>query len=217
MRRILTILSITALALLALTSTALASARPADRNKDGIPDRWEQRYHLSIRVNVAAKDADHDGLSNLGEYLSGTSPRSADTNGNGITDPNEDRDGDGVDNEQEMQLGLNPGSRDSDHDGTPDGSEQAGVIVSFDGGVLTIRKADGTLIVGAVTADTQVECGSQAHGSSEGGGGDGPKPGPAPSGCTSALVAGAFVHEAQLADGMTPPAFKNVHLAEGGD
>src|SRR6184192_594061 len=70
-----------------------------DRNRDRIPDRWERRYHLSLRVNQARRDQDHDGLTNLGEFESHTNPRDADTDNDGIEDGDEDRDHDGVDND----------------------------------------------------------------------------------------------------------------------
>ena len=47
----------------------------ADSNNDGIPDGWCQRYGLNpIAPNLANEDPDHDGQSNLQEYLAGTDP-----------------------------------------------------------------------------------------------------------------------------------------------
>jgi hypothetical protein len=63
---------------------ALASSR--DGNGDRIPDRWEAKYHLSLAKNQAPKDQDRDGVKNLAEYKDGTSPREADTDGDGTTD-----------------------------------------------------------------------------------------------------------------------------------
>jgi hypothetical protein len=63
---------------------ALASSR--DGNGDRIPDRWEAKYHLSLAKNQAPKDQDRDGVKNLAEYKEGTSPREADTDGDGTTD-----------------------------------------------------------------------------------------------------------------------------------
>lgn len=74
-----------ALALLALPSLAAAK----DRNHDGIPDRWEKRHHLSLRVNQARRDQDHDHLRNRAEFLAGFNPRNADSNGDGIPDNEE--------------------------------------------------------------------------------------------------------------------------------
>lgn len=132
MKKMLTMLGGVALlvAVLALPGSALARRghhhrAVADRNHDRIPDRWERRFHLSLRINQAGRDQDHDGLSNRGEFLSRTSPRDADTNDNGITDANEDRDHDGVDNGNEMDEHTNPADPDSDNDGIRDGAEDA--------------------------------------------------------------------------------------------
>jgi hypothetical protein len=64
------------------------SAR-VDRNRDRLPDRWECRNGLSLKVNQARRDPDHDGLNNMGEFKAGTNPRKADTDGNGVKDGNE--------------------------------------------------------------------------------------------------------------------------------
>lgn len=74
-----------ALAILALP--ALASAK--DRNHDHIPDRWEKRHHLSLRVNQAHRDQDHDGLDNIGEFRAGDNPRNDDSDGDGVVDGEE--------------------------------------------------------------------------------------------------------------------------------
>jgi hypothetical protein len=63
---------------------ALASSR--DSNGDRIPDRWEAKYDLSLNKNQAPRDQDRDGVKNLAEYKDGTSPREADTDGDGTTD-----------------------------------------------------------------------------------------------------------------------------------
>jgi T5SS/PEP-CTERM-associated repeat protein len=42
---------------------------------DGIPNGWKQQYGLDpFDPNVAGADPDHDGMSNLQEYLAGTNP-----------------------------------------------------------------------------------------------------------------------------------------------
>jgi thrombospondin type 3 repeat protein len=141
-RRLIT-LAACATALLALP--AGASAKTHDRNHDGLPDRWEHAHHLSLHVNQARRDQDHDGLSNRREFRFGTNPRRADSDGDGL------RDG------MEIETANNPRDRDSNDDGIRDGAENAGTVVSFTNNVLTIRS--GGQDVGApVTSETRIEC-----------------------------------------------------------
>jgi hypothetical protein len=45
---------------------------------DGIPNGWKQQYGLDpFDHGVAGTDPDHDGMSNLQEYLAGTNPTNA--------------------------------------------------------------------------------------------------------------------------------------------
>lgn len=74
-----------ALAILALPSLAAAK----DHNHDRIPDRWEKRHHLSLNVNQARRDQDSDQLRNRAEFLAGDNPRSADSDGDGTPDGEE--------------------------------------------------------------------------------------------------------------------------------
>jgi len=47
-------------------------------NGDGIPNGWKQLYGLDPFLwNVGDLDPDHDGMSNLQEYLAGTNPTNA--------------------------------------------------------------------------------------------------------------------------------------------
>lgn len=48
-----------------------------DDDNDVLPDFWEERYGLAPLENDAASDPDHDGYSNLAEYLSGSNPTDA--------------------------------------------------------------------------------------------------------------------------------------------
>ena len=81
-----------------------------------------------------ATDTDTDGLTNWREYLLGTDPLNADTNGNGVNDGTEasngttdggnpDTDGDGVANWVEIAKGTDPFLADSDGDGVNDGAD----------------------------------------------------------------------------------------------
>jgi hypothetical protein len=89
---------LTLAAVLALPATAAAR----DRNHDQIPDRWERAHHLSLRVNQAARDPDRDGLNNYNEWIDGTDPHRADSDGNGTPDGLEDSNGDGIENLYEL-------------------------------------------------------------------------------------------------------------------
>lgn len=81
------LVAIGVLAMLAVPS--IAAAKQGDRNHDGIPDRWEKRHRLSTRVNQARRDQDRDHLRNRAEFLAGTNPRNADSDGDGIPDGEE--------------------------------------------------------------------------------------------------------------------------------
>ncbi|MDQ4040630.1 MAG: hypothetical protein M3141_02655, partial [Actinomycetota bacterium] len=122
------------------------SAAKADRNRDRIPDSWERRHRLSLRVKQTLRDQDRDGLNNLGEYRARTNPRDRDTDRDGL------RDG------AELPYGLSPRDRDSDDDGVGDRHENAGRVVRLRNGVLTIGLAAGGAISGAVTESTKIRC-----------------------------------------------------------
>jgi hypothetical protein len=56
-----------------------SAAPPADSDDDGMPDSWERRYGLNPQdASDAAADKDHDGYTNLEEYLNHTSPNKRD-------------------------------------------------------------------------------------------------------------------------------------------
>jgi hypothetical protein len=113
-----------ALALVALLPGA-ASAKSGDRDRDGVPDRWERRHGMAVGKQDGARDRDHDGLSNLGEFRTHSDPRDPDTDNDGTEDGDEDADRDGVDNANELDEGTSPTDRDSDDDGRQDGIEDA--------------------------------------------------------------------------------------------
>ncbi|MFL5898332.1 MAG: hypothetical protein ACJ76D_07700 [Solirubrobacterales bacterium] len=78
-------LALGALALLAMPGLAAAK----DRNHDHIPDKWEKRHKLSLKVNQARRDQDRDQLRNRAEFLAGDNPRDEDSNDDGVTDGEE--------------------------------------------------------------------------------------------------------------------------------
>lgn len=81
------VLALGVLGLLALPG--MAAAKGKDRNHDRIPDKWEKRHNLSLKVKQTKRDPDHDQLNNLGEFKAGDNPHKADSNGNGIPDGEE--------------------------------------------------------------------------------------------------------------------------------
>lgn len=115
------IASLSALVLLLVPSVAAASK--ADKNKDGIPDRWERKHGLSLKVNQRNRDQDRDGLRNLAEFRSATDPKAVDSDQDGVDDTDEDRDGDEVDNGNEQREGTLPNDADSNNDRQADGLE----------------------------------------------------------------------------------------------
>jgi len=68
-----------------------------DADDDYLPDAWETQYGLNPADNGLTDrsregergDYDSDGLNNLAEYLAGTDPTNADTDGDGLNDADE--------------------------------------------------------------------------------------------------------------------------------
>ncbi len=79
------IAALAAVALFALPAIAAAK----DRNHDSIPDRWEQRYDLSLKRDQAKRDQDRDGLRNMGEFRAKSDPRDSDSDDDGTDDGDE--------------------------------------------------------------------------------------------------------------------------------
>lgn len=113
--------AIAAIALFVVPASALAMK--GDRNRDRIPDRWEKRFGLSLKVDQRKRDQDRDGLRNLAEFRAGTSPKAVDTDRDGVDDTDEDRDNDSVDNGNEQRQGTRPNDRDTDNDRKLDAAE----------------------------------------------------------------------------------------------
>jgi hypothetical protein len=87
MKRKLVALATGLLAALLLAIPAAGAIR--DTNNDNLPDRWEKRHDLSLKVKQAKRNQDGDGLRNRGEYRQGTDPRDADTDNDGVEDGEE--------------------------------------------------------------------------------------------------------------------------------
>jgi hypothetical protein len=208
-----------ALMLAAFGGTAVAK----DRNHDHISDKWEKKFHLSLKVDQSNRD--RDKVDNLNEFQEGTNPRDRDSDNDGRPDGREDSDHDGLNNMGEDETSNLPDDQDTDNDGVRDGEENAGTIATFDGTTLTIDLAGGGQVSGMVDSTTRIECENEdeheagdnsgpgnAHSSHDGGsetgddngrhdengpgddqGDDNERP------CTTAdLTPGTAVHEAEL-------------------
>jgi hypothetical protein len=181
---------LTAAALLTLAAPAMAR----DRNHDRIPDRWERAHHLSLRVNQARRDQDHDGLNNRGEFRAGDNPRKADTDGDGIEDG-------------------------AEHAGTITSFSGGMLTIKLDGGgTLSGLVTDATEIEcdDAARASDSGDGGPGGDdtGDDHGGPGDDDRPGDDEgAGCdASALTAGASVKEAELRTAGGDAVFEKVEL-----
>lgn len=91
-----------------------------DTDADGLPDFWERIFANDLTTLTANGDNDSDTLSNTVEFQRDSSPISADTDGDGLSDAVETRTGTFVSN---TNTGSNPRDTDSDDDGLPDGAE----------------------------------------------------------------------------------------------
>jgi hypothetical protein len=86
--RHLLLLAATCAAALIFPTAGMARSH-GDRNGDRIPDRWERAHHLSLKVDQAKRDQDHDGLRNRAEFMAGDDPRDADSDDDGTKDGQE--------------------------------------------------------------------------------------------------------------------------------
>jgi hypothetical protein len=223
MRGKLKALMVVAAGALALTVVAFGGTAAAkDRNHDHISDKWEKKFHLSLKVDQSNKDQDGDKVDNLNEFQEGTNPRDKDTDNDGRPDGKEDSDHDGLNNMGEDQTANLPDDQDTDNNGVEDGAENPGTIASFDGTTLVIDIAGGGQVSGTVDASTRIRCETEDEMENESGddnssvatasddGGDNSGPGSADDqsgdtsdgpgvACTTAdLVPGTAVHEAEL-------------------
>lgn len=98
--------------LLTLSGAPAGAAHVRDSDHDGMPNRWEVRYHLGAHHANARADRDHDGLDNGDEYAEGTDPTDDDTDGDGIEDGTDDDQGE--DNDDQGNVDDNNSDNDLD-------------------------------------------------------------------------------------------------------
>lgn len=153
-----TIFSAIAATVMVFAIVASADAGRADRNGDGIPDRWAKKHGLNAKKNQANRDQDRDKVKNICEYEAGTNPKKKNSDRDRVKDGKEDSDDDGMVNSVESVVETDCGDSDSDGDGTDDGDEVSGFIHAFDGDILKIRMVDGTILSAPVTEATYVYC-----------------------------------------------------------
>ena len=152
---------------------------------------------LAATASAAGRDRNHDRIPDRWERHHDLSLH--------VKQTHRDQDHDGLENLAEWRSHTDPRDRDSDDDGVRDDDENAGKVVSFEDGVLTIAVFAGGEVSGRVTDATRIECEDEHHASADGDG-DGGHSGPGggddhddddacPAG---ALVRGAVVEEAEL-------------------
>lgn len=188
---------------LALVASPAQAAKQLDSDHDGMPNHWENVNGLNaFKAADATRNADHDGLTNLAEFQTGTDPQISDTDGDGLSDGSEvntfetdptdsDTDDDGtIDGEDDANDdGIADGAEDGDNGEGEDGV--AAIIVSFDPatGLLTMTSSLGETVTGTVTAETEIEWDGDCQEDSLA--------------TTADLIAGASITELEFADGTT--------------
>lgn len=126
-----------------------ASAKPSDRDRDGLSAKTERR----LGTNPRRADTDRDRLKDGREVKLGTNPRKADTDGDGIRD------------DREVRTRSNPRSADTDGDGIEDryeygvdgeADELKGTLVEIGTDSVTINDRNGVPTVVQVTSTTRI-------------------------------------------------------------
>ena len=213
------------LLVIALLWPSAAMARPRDRDRDGMADRWERRHG----VKSPKADRDRDGLTNRFEYRRRTNPRKADTDGDGLGDADE------------FRFAWHPRRADTDADGRKDGAEGSGWVQSGSAEAVAIRLPGGAILSARLDDDTEMICPADQHDgrevddeSEEGWDPNAPSEEPSSGGgvlglgggaqqqdepeepfvdrCVAFFKPGALVHEATVANGV----FKRVELVGAG-
>jgi hypothetical protein len=145
------------LGILQVVAGPLVLQPSVDTDGDGMPNDYETANGFNPGNGAdAGQDADSDGLTNLQEFLRGTNPKVADSDGDGLSDgyevntvgtvPTEvdtDRDGRTDGDEVNGLIKTNPLDADSDNDGVDDGTEVASGTNPNDPGDFPLIDGDG--------------------------------------------------------------------------
>lgn len=129
----------------------ISVALSVDSDADGIPDDAELRLGLNpLDPTDAFLDADHDGLTNLQEFQTGTDIQKADSDGDGLTD-----------GQEVLLYHTNPLVISSDGSGIPDGIEvQTGtlgatLVAKIAAALASIEVQPGTFVLSVNTIEGQ--------------------------------------------------------------
>lgn len=145
------------------------SSAKTDPDGDGLTNWTEFRAKTNPKrldtdrdgLDDDAEDRDRDGLDNATEQRIESDPAKRDSNRDGRADPREDFDRDGLPNAAEQATANDPADRDTDGDGVKDGKENAGQVVAFADGILTLRlAATGKVVTAPLAEDASVDCGA---------------------------------------------------------
>jgi hypothetical protein len=122
--RTLTALAFVLLTAVLLVGPAIAKSSNAKNDRDRMPNGWEKKHGLNVRVNDAHEDPDADLLKNIAEFRNKTDPQDPDSDDDGFTDGAEVLDGfdptDPQDNlavEEAEELAEGAGGDEADEEG----------------------------------------------------------------------------------------------------
>ena len=129
----------------------------SDQDGDGLPDVYENENGLDPADPIDAfEDQDGDGLSALDEYLAGTDPQVADSDGDGIADGEELVEG-------EDGYITSPLIADSDGDGLSDGVEitvgsdpNDNTDANYEAALVSLRSTPGSVVMTFNGIDSEV-------------------------------------------------------------
>jgi hypothetical protein len=205
-----------------LAFPGLAAAKQRDRNHDGIPDRWEKRHHLSLKVKQTRRDQDHDQLANQAEFQATDNPRDPDSDNDGVEDGDENAGTIQSFDSATGRLVINLFNGDTVAGTVTEQTEIECENESEQAGTASASDDGGEEANDETAGEDNVNSGDDANDANDAvddNGSDNPEAGDegddnAAASCTAAdLVAGAVVEEAELSLEEGAATFKEVELA----